>query len=119
MNFLPPAVPLGLAAAASWGVADFAGGLATRRAPPSRVVFIAHGVSLVLLAALAGLLDTGGNGLYMLASLGGRLDVAAVLSSLYPGATIVLAAVFLHERATRLQALGMALALAAVGLIAA
>lgn len=74
---------------------------------------------LPVIAALAGLLDTAGNALYMLSSLGGRLDVAAVLSSLYPGATIVLAALILHERATRLQAAGMALALAAVALIAA
>ena len=74
---------------------------------------------LPALAALAGLLDTSGNGLYMLSSLAGRLDVAAVLSSLYPGGTILLAAFFLHERATRLQALGMAFALVAVALIAA
>lgn len=63
-------------------------------------------------------LDTAGNGLYMLSSLSGRLDVAAVLSSLYPASTIVLAAVFLRERATRLQTLGMAFALLAVILIA-
>ena len=72
-----------------------------------------------LVAMLAGLLDTAGNGLYMTASLHGRLDVAAVLSSLYPGSTILLAALFLRERATKLQALGMGLALLAVGLIAA
>ncbi len=77
------------------------------------------GTSMTALAILAGLLDTSGNGLYMLSSLGGRLDVAAVLSSLYPGATIVLAAIFLRERATRLQALGMVCALVAVALIAA
>ncbi len=71
------------------------------------------------LAALAGLLDAGGNLFYIVAALRGRLDVAAVLSSLYPGATIVLAAIFLKERATWLQALGMGLALVAVGLIAA
>ncbi len=74
---------------------------------------------LPALAALAGLLDTTGNGLYMLSSLGGRLDVAAVLSSLYPGGTILLAMLFLRERATRLQAAGMVLALGAVALIAA
>ncbi len=74
---------------------------------------------LPALAALAGLLDASGNGLYMLSSLAGRLDVAAVLSSLYPGGTILLAAIFLRERATRLQALGMGFALVAVALIAA
>ncbi len=74
---------------------------------------------LPVVAILAGLLDTAGNGFYMFSSLGGRLDVAAVLSSLYPGGTILLAALLLRERATRIQALGMALALVAVGLIAA
>ncbi len=71
------------------------------------------------LAVLAGLLDTAGNGLYMSAALAGRLDVAAVLASLYPGATILLAIWLLHERATRTQAAGMALALVAVALISA
>ncbi len=88
-------------------------------AAPSEAEPLSARFSLPATAALAGLLDTSGNGLYMLSSLTGRLDVAAVLSSLYPGATIVLAAVFLRERATWLQALGMACALVAVGLIAA
>lgn len=88
--------------------------LAGLPAVPARAALL-----LPALAILAGLLDTAGNGLYMLSSLAGRLDVAAVLSSLYPGGTILLAAVLLRERATRLQALGMALALVAVGLIAA
>ncbi|WP_124848278.1 transporter [Acidipila sp. EB88] len=89
---------------------------------PSQVdggAWVMRAVSLPVLATLAGLLDTAGNGLYMLSSLSGRLDVAAVLSSLYPGGTIVLAALFLRERATRLQAVGMGLALGAVALIAA
>ncbi len=77
-----------------------------------------QGRSVLGLAALAGLLDTTGNGLYMASSLSGRLDVAAVLASLYPGATIVLAALFLKERASRFQLLGMGLALAAVAFIA-
>lgn len=69
------------------------------------------------LAALAGLLDTGGNMFYMLATRAGRLDVAAMLSSLYPATTILLAHWLLRERTTRLQTAGMVLALAAVAFI--
>jgi len=65
----------------------------------------------------AGVLEATGSLLYMAATRNGRLDVAAVLASLYPVATIVLAAWFLKERTTPGQALGMALALGAVVLI--
>ena len=75
------------------------------------------GAAFLLLAVLTGLLDTAGNGLYMGSALVGRLDVAAVLASLYPGATILLAAWLLRERTTRMQAAGMLLALVAVALI--
>lgn len=70
-----------------------------------------------LLAGVAGLLDTTGNLFYAMASLRGRLDVAAVLSSLYPAGTMLLALWLLKERATRSQVTGMVLALAAVALI--
>jgi drug/metabolite transporter (DMT)-like permease len=63
------------------------------------------------------LLDTGGNMLFVAATRLGRLDVAAVLGSLYPAATILLAAWHLHERPTRRQLAGMAAALAAVVMI--
>jgi drug/metabolite transporter (DMT)-like permease len=76
-----------------------------------------HWRKTLMLALLAGVLDTSGNVLYQLASLAGRLDVAAVLSSLYPAGTMLLAIWLLKERATRNQAAGMALAIAAVALI--
>jgi len=63
------------------------------------------------------LLDTTGNLLFIAATRAGRLDVAAVLASLYPASTILLAAWTLHERPTRRQGLGMAVAAAAVAMI--
>lgn len=63
---------------------------------------------------LSSLLDTLGNAFYALSARTGRLDVAAVLGALYPGATVLLAWVFLHERISRIQAIGILLALAAI-----
>jgi drug/metabolite transporter (DMT)-like permease len=70
-----------------------------------------------LLAIATGACDTSGNFLFLAATRTGRLDVAAMLSSLYPAATILLAAWLLHERTTRRQTFGMVLALAAVVMI--
>ena len=72
---------------------------------------------LLWMAGSAGVLEATGSLLYMSAAREGRLDVAAVLASLYPVATIILAAWFLKERATSSQTLGMALALGAVVLV--
>lgn len=66
---------------------------------------------------MAGVFDASGNTFYTVATRLGRLDIAAVLSSLYPAATIVLAALLLKERTTLSQAAGMALGLIAVILI--
>ncbi len=66
----------------------------------------------------AGVLDMAGNGFFILAAQAGRLDVAALLSSLYPVTTIVLAATVLRERVTRPQALGIVGAGIAIALIA-
>jgi drug/metabolite transporter (DMT)-like permease len=70
---------------------------------------------LVLLNAA---LDLTGNFFYILASKTGRLDVAAVLSSLYPGSTVILAWLFLKERLSRTQVIGILLAFAAILLFA-
>jgi drug/metabolite transporter (DMT)-like permease len=69
------------------------------------------------LGVLAGMLDTVGNLFYIRATQLGRLDVAAVVCSLYPAGTILLAALVLRELPTRRQLAGMALALGAVALL--
>jgi uncharacterized membrane protein len=71
----------------------------------------------VLWAMSTALLDTSGNLLFIEATRAGRLDVAAVLASLYPASTILMAAWMLRERPTRRQGLGMAAAAVAVVMI--
>jgi len=59
-----------------------------------------------------------GTAAYLAAIQIGPLAVAAVLSALYPAMTVLLAAVVLRERLTRVHALGLAAAALAVVLIA-
>ena len=66
-----------------------------------------------------GLLDTGANGLFALATTQGYLSLVAVVGSLYPVVTVVLAYGVLRERLARYQLVGVIAALAGVALIAA
>ena len=71
----------------------------------------------ILWALLTAAGDTSGNLLFIAATRAGRLDIAAVLASLYPASTILLAGALLKERLTLRQGWGMAVAAAAVVLV--
>jgi drug/metabolite transporter (DMT)-like permease len=70
-----------------------------------------------LTGIVAGSLDTIGNLFYIQTTRIGRLDVAAIVCSMYPAGTILLAALVLREWPTLRQFAGIALALAAVALL--
>ena len=72
----------------------------------------------IRLPAVAGFVDTFSNTLFLYATLEGDLAIVAVLSSLYPIATVILARVVLGEGLTRLQQSGFVAAMAATTLIA-
>ena len=57
--------------------------------------------------------------LYFLATHSGLLSIVAVLTSLYPAVTVLLAVGILRESISRRQAVGLVLAMLAVGLIVA
>jgi drug/metabolite transporter (DMT)-like permease len=67
----------------------------------------------------AGVLAGAATVLFQLATQSGLLTVASVLTALYPATTVVLAAAVLKERIAGRQALGLAIAAVAVGLVAA
>ena len=98
--------PLTAARATSMSVLGALGGITGTLRLPGRAA--------LGLTGLAGLLDTGGNAFFVLAAQAGRLDVASVLSSLYPAATVLLACLVLGERLTRRQTAGALVTLAAI-----
>jgi drug/metabolite transporter (DMT)-like permease len=69
------------------------------------------------LIVFVGIFDMAGNVFYALSAQTGRMDVAAVLGSLYPGSTVVLAYFILKERVSRWQMVGILAALVAIVMI--
>ena len=76
-----------------------------------------HGAFWIVV--LGGALDMGANLLYLLAARIDGLAISAVLTSLYPASTVLLAGIVLRERLSRIQWAGVICALVAVAMIAA
>ena len=66
-----------------------------------------------------GLLDTGANSAFAIATTSGLLSLVAVLGGLFPVVTVALAYFLLHERLRRSQRAGVMLALVGIPLISA
>lgn len=81
----------------------------------ARPVGRAAGARVLAATVGAGMLDSSANLCYVLATRAGLFGIAAVLTSLYPGITVLLARVVLRERMQLVQRIG--LLLAAVGVV--
>lgn len=69
------------------------------------------------IAIWSGFLDVGGNVLYLFATQFTRLDVAALLSSLYPAGTVLLSGIILKEKLSSYQWIGVGVCITAIALI--
>lgn len=69
------------------------------------------------LIAVAGLFDVAANVFYVIATRFGLLSLVAVLTSMYPAVTVLMARIFLNERMIRTQLVGLTLAGAAIVMI--
>lgn len=134
------ATGVGLALVATLGIGIFFVLISlASRADPYWAVLLSHSASFGLLGAaalvvrpslafsradggriaVAGLLDTGGSAMFAVASTLGLVSIVAVLASLYPVVTIVLARVVLRERLRVAQRAGALVAIAGAATIAA
>jgi drug/metabolite transporter (DMT)-like permease len=133
------AIGLALVAAAGFGTFFVGVDRASATADVPWVIVVSRSCSLVLVLiaalvarpalprdpvsfgalAMVGVLDLGANGLFALATTEGLLSVVAVLGSLYPAVTVVLARFVLSERVSRMQEVGIGLTLVGVVAISA
>jgi drug/metabolite transporter (DMT)-like permease len=131
----PTMVPLAVAAGTAFGIVFIVLGEASQETGAWPLVAArAAGVTVLLVAAKglkqrphradvptiigAGILDVTANALYLIAARRGLISLVAVLSSLYPAGTVLLARLVLDERLARHQVVGLPLAAAGVALIA-
>ena len=68
--------------------------------------------------AAAGMLDVAANVFYLLSTREGLLTIVAVITSMYPAMTVLLARLHLKERFSLIQSVGLAMAAVAIALIA-
>lgn len=97
------------------------GGAATLLLIPSvrRQVLTPRPARMLAVMVVVGMLDAGGDLSFAFASAHGQLAVVAVLASLYPVVTVLLAVGILHERVRPLQAMGALVALGGVVILGA
>ncbi len=74
---------------------------------------------LLGVAVVSGAVDATANVCYILATRAGAFGLAVVITSLYPGATVLLARFVLRERIRAIQQVGLALAVAGIVLVTA
>ena len=74
---------------------------------------------LLWIALVSGAVDATANVCYILATRAGEFGLAVVLTSLYPGATVLLARFVLRERMRAVQQIGLLLAAAGIVLVTA
>ncbi len=130
------AILFGLLAACAWGTGDFAGGLASRRAPETAVILATESIGLVLLlgiavfthgsptltdlvlSATAGLLGVCGLGLLYRGLARGRASVVAPLSAVGAAILQVTWGLARGERPGGVAIIGIVVALVAIGVVA-
>jgi drug/metabolite transporter (DMT)-like permease len=111
--------PVQLARAPEAGAPEVRAPEATSPPGPVRARLIPTDPAALLIALLAGILDSLANVLYLFATRAGMLSLAAVLTSLYPAITVLLARIIYSERLRMVQRLGVVLALLGVALVTA